>query len=158
MSGTSSGVVRNKFGLRFWIFLRCLALVIAFFLLFTPSFHDRYFGVAKNEAAAVGRLQRINELEKSYVADRRNSGFACKLERLYEPTQNMQTGEWAGYRFEMGSCSSEKVGVVRYQVTAVPLRQWVSGVRAFCTDQSGNLFYDSNGSASACLSTQKPLP
>jgi len=33
------------------------------------------------------------------------------------------------------------------KLTAVPLRPWASGVRAFCADQSGNVFYDHNGSA-----------
>lgn len=161
MSATRSGFRGRKFGLRFWIFLSCLAPVIAFFLMLTPSFHDKYFGMTKNEATAVGSLELIHELEKSYASQHPDSGFACKLEKL-GPTQemlqdarvpiNLQTGKWVGYKFEIEGCSSEKDGGFdHYQVTAVPLRQWTSGVRAFCTDQSGNLFYDSNGSASECL-------
>jgi hypothetical protein len=37
--------------------------------------------------------------------------------------------------------------VNRYEVTAVPLRPQKTGIRAFCTDQSGEIFYELTGSA-----------
>jgi hypothetical protein len=42
--------------LKFWILIGFLALLCAFFLQLIPSFHDKYIGVAKNEAPAVDSL------------------------------------------------------------------------------------------------------
>jgi hypothetical protein len=38
-----------------------------------------------------------------------------------------------------------------------PIARGLTGVRAFCTDESGTLFYEENGSATACLSARLPL-
>jgi hypothetical protein len=145
----------------------CLALLFAFFVVLTPSFNDKYFGVAKNEATAVGSLRKIYELENAFATAHPGNGFACQLKEL-RPTENMPdvygngmkllTGEWIGYKFEIVGCTEEKNGVVaHYQVTSVPLRPSSSGVRAFCIDQSGNIFYDQTGSASECLAARQLL-
>jgi hypothetical protein len=168
MSTSRSDLTRNRIGRKFWIPIGSLALLFGFFLVLTPSFHDRYFGVAKNEATAVGSLRKIQELENAYATAHPDNGFACQLKQL-RPTENMRdvygnpmnllAGEWVGYKFEVVGCIPEKNGVVaHYQVTAVPLRPWASGVRAFCTDQSGNVFYDHNGSATECLAARQLLP
>jgi hypothetical protein len=166
MSTFRSGLGQRRIGRKFWIPVGCLALVFAFSLFSLPSFHDKYFGVAKNEATAVGGLRKIYELENEYAAAHRDYGFACQLSQL-RPKENMLdarpmnllTGEWVGYKYEIVACAQEKNGVfARYQVTAVPLRPWSSGVRAFCTDQSGDIFYDHTGSASECLATRHLLP
>ena len=134
----------------------CLALLFAFFVVLTPSFHDKYFGIAKNEATAVGSLRKIYELENAFAAAHPDNGFACQLKELrpaenvpdvYSNGMKLLTGEWIGYKFEIVGCTQGKNGIVdHYQVTAIPLRPWSSGVRAFCTDQSGTIFYEQTGS------------
>jgi hypothetical protein len=159
---------RTRIGWKFWIPAGCLALLFAFFLLLTPSVHDKYFGVAKNEATAVGSLHKIYELENAYATAHPDHGFACELNQLradshmpdgYAIFLNLRTGEWVGYKYEIVGCTQEKDGVfAHYQVTAVPLRPWTSGVRASCTDQTGSIFYDHTGSASECLAARQLLP
>jgi hypothetical protein len=96
-----------------------------------------------------------------------NDGFACQLQRLrpaedattaYDPTTALLAGEWSGYKFVLSRCTpTEKGIVIRYQITAIPIARGVTGVRAFCADESGALFYEESGSASECLSSRLPL-
>jgi hypothetical protein len=151
-----------------WISIGCLILLFAFLAFLSPTFHDSYFGVAKNEVTAVGSLRKIHELEDAYATAHPDSGFVCQLKQLrltenttvvYGKPMNLPTGEWVGYKFEIIGCIPEKNGVfTHYQVPAVPLQFGISGVRAFCTDQSGDVFYAHNGSGSECLATRQLLP
>jgi hypothetical protein len=115
----------------------------------------------------VGSLRKIGELETTYATAHPENGFACQLKEL-RPTENMPdvygnpmnlvAGEWTGYKFEIVRCSADKNKVfAKYEVTAVPVRPRVSGVRAFCTDQSGQVFYELNGSGSECLAFRQLL-
>jgi len=168
MNTSRTDLRRRRIGWKFWIPICFLVLLFALLVVLTPSFHDKYFGVAKNEATAVGSLRKIYELENAYAAAHSENGFACQLKQLrpietmpgvYGNPMNLVTGEWVGYRFEIVGCIPEKNGVVaHYQVTAVPLRPSASGVRAFCTDQTGNVFYDLAGSATECMAAKQPLP
>jgi hypothetical protein len=87
----------------------CLALRFAFFHLRTPSFHDRYFGVAKNETTAVESLHKIYELESAYATAHPDNGLACRLIQLrgdshmpdgYANFLNLRTGEWVGFKYD----------------------------------------------------------
>ena len=122
----------------------------------------------KNAAIAVGSLRQIYKLENAYASAHPDKGFACQLKQLW-PTKNIpdvdgnpmnfRAGKWAGYKFEIVGCTAEKNGgFAHYQVTAVPLTRMESGVQAFCTDQSGKVFSDLNGSASECLAVRLLLP
>jgi hypothetical protein len=138
-------------------------LVIAF----SPHFHDSQAGVRQNESSAVGSLAKINALQSKYAAAHPNEGFTCQLQRLrpaedratdYDPITAVLSGEWSGYKFVLVGCARAANGVViRYQITAVPIARSVTGVRAFCTDESGKLFYEENGSAAECLSSRLPV-
>jgi len=149
-------------GLAAGFLLSCL-LVIAF----SPHFYDSNAGVRKNESAAVGSLAKINALQSKYAAAHPTEGFACQLQRLrpaegkttvYDPTTALLSGEWSGYKFALAGCTSAANGIItRYQITAVPSSRGLSGVRAFCTDESGKLFYEEKGSATECLSSRLPL-
>jgi len=136
-------------------------LVIAF----SPHFHDSHGGIRQNESAAVGSLREIHDLQSKYAAAHPNEGFACQLQRLrpaeataYDPTTALLAGEWSVYKFVLAGCTpTEKGIVVSYQITAVPIARGLTGVRAFCADESGTLFYEENGSATQCLSSRLPL-
>ena len=50
---------------KFWTkLLISLLLLFAVLVFLSPSFHDKYFGVAKYETDTVGSLVQINSLEK----------------------------------------------------------------------------------------------
>jgi hypothetical protein len=145
------------------------AFLLSFLLVFafSPHFHDSHAGVRQNEAAAVGSLRKIHDLQSKYAAAHPNEGFACQLQRLrpaedtataYDPTTALLAGEWSGYKFVLAGCTSTEKGIViRYQIAAVPIARGLTGMRAFCADESGTLFYEENGSATECLSSRLPL-
>lgn len=144
-------------------FLLSLLFVIAF----SPHFYDSHAGLRQNESAAVGSLASINLLQSEYAAAHPNGGFACQLLRLrraqdkadvYDPTTALLSGEVSGYRFVLAACTPAANGIVsRYQITAVPITRGLTGMRALCTDESGKLFFEENGSATDCLSSRLPL-
>ena len=144
-------------------FLLSFLLVLAF----SPHFHDSHAGVRQNESAAVGSLRSIHDLQSKYAAAHPKEGFACELQQLrpaedattaYDPTKALLAGEWSGYKFVVAGCTRTVMGIViRYQLTAVPVVRGSTGVRAFCTDESGTLFYEERGSAVECLSSRRPL-
>jgi hypothetical protein len=144
-------------------FLLSLLLVFAF----APHFHDSHAGVRQNESAAVGSLRKLHDLQNKYAAAHPNEGFACELQRLrpaedtttaYDPTKALLTGERSGYKIVVAECTPTAKGIViRYQITAVPVARGETGVRAFCTDESGTLFYEESGSVTECLSSRLPL-
>lgn len=145
------------------------AFLLSFLIVFafSPHFHDSHAGVRQNESAAVGGLRRIHDLQSKYASAHPNEGFACQLQQLrpakdttpaYDPTTAMLAGEWSGYKFALAGCTAtEKAIVVHYQITAVPITHGSTGVRAFCTDESGTLFYEESGSATECLSSRLPV-
>ena len=143
-------------------------LIVLFVLTWIPSFHDAHFGVARYESNAVGGLSKINELERQYARSHVDKGFACKLPLLltnekkndeYDLVASLLSGEHAGYKFAVGTCAVNASGVtVSYEITAVPAVPGRTGIRAFCTDQSGQFFYDEGGSGTQCLALRRALP
>ena len=139
--------------------LSAILLVFALTPRFLPS------GTRQNESAAVGALRRIHDLQNQYAATHPNEGFACQLQRLrqgdhttndYDPATVPLSGQWSGYKFVLVECAPTKNGIViRYQLAAVPITRGLTGVRAFCMDESGTLFYTQSGSAAECLSSRK---
>jgi hypothetical protein len=124
--------------------------------------------LAKYEADAVGSLAKINSLENQYAVSHPDKGFTCEL-GLLRPQESgtdasdqiseVQSGQRSGYKFGFAGCTPEANGTVtRYQIFAIPIRPGGTGIRAFCTDQTGKLFYDLNGSASECLALRREIP
>jgi hypothetical protein len=169
MNTPSGGLEQtNTKGRKLWVKLLIVFIALfAILMVLSPSFHDKYFGVAKNESAAVGSLRKLNTLESQYAAAHPNKGFACELPLLrlsektdgYDPIAALLAGGWSGYRFAIVGCAPDANGIVtHYGVTAVPTSPGRTGIRAFCTDQSGQLFYDNEASASQCMTARQGLP
>jgi len=133
----------------------------------SPWWHDKYFGVAGNESAAVSVLRNVNALERRRAATHDDKGFTCVMKQLretqltsdaYDSSAALLTGQSRGYRFALVGCAPEANGIVtHYQATAVPVNPYGTGVRAFCTDESSQLFYDNEASASQCLALRQVL-
>jgi hypothetical protein len=80
-------------------------------------------------------------------------GYTCTLSELGNDqliTALTKSGDWNGYAFELTGCSGlNGVGPNRtYKIAARPL---VKGYPVLCTDQSGILKTDDEGSVERCL-------
>jgi hypothetical protein len=144
----------------------CAILLIAWFSV--PRFDGPYRRQFANEAVSVARLRTINRLQAAYSAAHPSEGFACELSRLKaaerpkdsddDPEEFLVSGTRTGYRFVIVNCRASDTGVVNhYQIAAVPIELGRSGFRAFCTNDSGLLWYDSDGSTEGCLALRHPL-
>ena len=138
------------------------------FLTFVPHLDGPHSRRAAHEASAVGRLLDVVRLQKKYAAAHAVKGFACDLPLLqsaeqvdhsdYDPLGFLKTGTWAGYRFTLDGCQLDKNGtVVHYQVSAAPVEKGVSGVRSFCTDETGMIRYDNSGIGTNCYTSGRLL-
>jgi hypothetical protein len=152
-----------------WILVPLIVLGVIFFVsMFVPVLDGPNARQHANEAVSATTLLSIVKLQSSYAAAHPMIGFACELPRLksQEPVKNgylnedkfLMTGERAGYRFAIAGCRADVNGVVtHYQLTAVPREPGKSGIRAFCTDESAQLWYDSAGSSVNCLTSRHQL-
>ena len=169
MSGPSPVLEQHKSG-RWKLLVVSFLSFFCFFALitFSPEWHDKHLGVAQNEFAAVGSLRKITALESQYASAHSEKRFTCELSQPphppdvsgpHDPIAAQLSGEWSGYKFAIVGCAPEASGMVlHYNVTARPTRPYSTGVRAFCTNQSGKVFYDLNGSPSQCLALRQELP
>ena len=108
-------------------------------------------------------------LERKCEAAHVNKGFACELPQLrppesernpghYDPLGFLATGATAGYNLVLANCRTDEKGtVVHYEAATVPVERGRTGVRAFCTDDSGLLWYDAEGSATNCLVSRRAI-
>jgi hypothetical protein len=123
--------------------------------------------LARDEASAIGSLHRLTVLQLRYKTAHPSSGFACELVQLkadassnreYMHETFLLSDSSEGYKFSLTGCEADPHGVVtRYKVTAAPLLPGKTGVRAFCTDQTGRLWYAVNGSGETCLAERRSL-
>jgi hypothetical protein len=119
------------------------------------------------EVTAVGNLRRLATLQGSYSASHPDKGFSCQLSLLkspkpasgdYDPKEFLLSETYAGYRITLPGCEPGPNGLVtRYRAIAVSLEPGKSGVRAFCTDQTGTLWYDAGGSPENCLAAGRKI-
>jgi type II secretory pathway pseudopilin PulG len=99
--------------------------------------------IAANEAAAVNLLLAINSAQLKYAAAKPNVGFACALSALSGPglltagpaDPALAGGSKNGYRFSITGCSGRPA--TSYLVVARPAAPNKTGVRVFCSDQTG---------------------
>jgi len=165
-------LVPNKAAYVTWLSFETLAAAVLYALLaamiFIPVLDGPHSRQHANEAVAVGNLRSVVTLETKYSAAHAEKGFACELAVL-KPMEQTQDGDYdpfsflvkptyAGYKFALGNCSADVKGVVvHYQATAVPVERSRTGFRAFCTDDSGLVWYDAAGSATNCLASRRSL-
>ena len=70
----------------------------------------------------------------------------------------MEAGEYSGYR-SLISCQPNGINVVAsYKITAEPIGLGKAGFSAFCTSESGLVWYDRTGSGEKCLTSRTLLP
>jgi type IV pilus assembly protein PilA len=129
--------------------------------------------IQANEASAINSIATIQKAQVMYASRYPMQGFTCTLSSLGPPPQGQSASTGAadmidgrlaagakdGYTFSISGCTTagRSNTAVTYQVTATPIAPGQTGIRAFCSDQSGNKKYDPSGNAQACLSENNLL-
>jgi type IV pilus assembly protein PilA len=119
--------------------------------------------IAANESSAVASVRALMTAEIRYVAGHPEAGFTCSLSDLSAArliSAPLASGQKTGYVFELQNCSGGPSGGAneKYQVMAHPLMRNQTGIRTFCSDESGVIkVIEAAGSAEACLEHGAPL-
>ena len=111
---------------------------------------------AANESSAVAGVRTLIVAENTYAENHEGGGYTCSLSDLAGQqliSGPLASGQKNGYVFELLNCRPEATGGsnMKFQVVAHPVTPNTTGVRAFCSDESGVIKVDSSGSAQACL-------
>jgi type IV pilus assembly protein PilA len=119
--------------------------------------------MAANEASAISTVRTIDVAEITYASTYGDIGYTCDLASLGGTADqgppapehagliddSIASGSKNGYKFEVKNCTAGSSG--SFHVVAYPMNYNQSGVRAFCSDESGVIKYDPKGSAENCL-------
>jgi hypothetical protein len=134
---------------------------------FIPVLDGPNSRIVAREATAVGNLRKLTGIQRRFSAAHPEEGFTCQMSLLksttpsagdYDPERFLLLDQYVGYRIKLDGCDPDPKGLVtHYRATAVPVEPGKTGVRAFCTDQSGALWYDNGGSADDCLARREPI-
>ncbi len=123
--------------------------------------------IAANESSAVGIIRTINTAQVTYASMYPAVGYTCSLTDLdgTGPAYSKKSaglidsvlagGQKSGYRFILSNCSGSPVDA--YQVTAEPIERGQTGIRVFCSDQTGVIRSSATDSVADCLSIGDPL-
>jgi len=119
--------------------------------------------IRADETSAIQSLRVLNSAEAEYSSTYPEHGFACSLAALGgngasgAPTpeaaqiigDDLTSGHKAGYTLVISDCSKKTVDkhdvFVSYKITAVPDRPGQTGVRGYCTDESGVIRFAPKG-------------
>lgn len=165
-----AGLVLGYFGIAFIPFFLIIAAIAI------PN-HLRA-RIAANEASAMASIRTINTAQLAYHNAYPDAGYACALSELggseAKGTSSaaglidtgIASGTKNGYRFALTGCaaSTQGAGYDSYVVYATPVSPKQSGMRSFCSDQTGVIKTISATSSSvrnteiqACLENGDPL-
>lgn len=117
-----------------------------------------------HETMAPAQLQMLVTTETNFAQKHPDRGYTCKLSDLFGTEYNaeavqdggalfdpaMSGGEKDGYVFALSGCSGAPAS--KYHVTAVP-EDSDSGMKAFCSDETGAVRFASDGSGDTCISS-----
>lgn len=108
--------------------------------------------------SAIGTMRTLVAEEQEFARKHPSRGYSCRLSNFQSSEmlrRLAQTGKRNGYAFEITCPATEQSGIQKtFRTTARPL---VSGVPAYCADQSGVLWWDEAGSPTKCLRNRIPL-
>ncbi len=112
--------------------------------------------MAANESSAVASVRAITSSQVAYWGEHPDVGYACSLSVLrdaHEIDGPLASGLKAGYRFEIMDCEADPPGgaKTKYKVVAYPVTANQTGIRAFCSDESGVIKQHPSGSGRGCF-------
>jgi hypothetical protein len=105
--------------------------------------------------SAIGTMRALAADENKFAGAHPGWGYTCELADITaDPT--IARGRKNEYVFEISGCrgKAESGPNTSYQMTARPLRP---GMPAFCSDQSGIVKADYDGSSANCVKAGQPL-
>ena len=107
-------------------------------------------------------IRTLNLAEVTYAETKHHAGYTCALSDLSSAgllAPQLASGARSGYVLALENCTADAPGGpnVKYQVVAYPMTKNQTGVRAFCSDESGVIKFDVNGSPQACLESGSAL-
>ncbi len=121
--------------------------------------------IAANESSAVASVRTLNTAETSFILAHVDKGYTCALSdladaHLIEPP--LASGQKHGYVFSLQGCASDEIGTLnrpnaKYRVIAYPVTRNTTGVKTFCSDDSGAIKYDTSDDAQDCFLNGSPL-
>jgi hypothetical protein len=113
------------------------------------------------ERIAPSHLEGLLATEQSYSQKHPARGYTCKLSELFPAQRNTNLDTQAalfdagmadpdrdGYSFVLSGCVGSPV--LKFQIAAVP-QEADSGLKAFCTDESGVIRFTQDGTAATCF-------
>lgn len=118
--------------------------------------------IAANEASAVGSVRTITTAETAYAQTFPSLGYTCNISDLGPPASGtpitataagvidsvLASGVKQGYSFMISNCTGTPAST--YSSAGVPLNFGGSGVRSFCSDASGTIWFATDGTAATC--------
>jgi type IV pilus assembly protein PilA len=125
--------------------------------------------IAANESSAFRAVRRITTAEVTYYLANPGVGYTCTLsdlvgnERISSVAKArliddiLASGTKYGYQFVLQNCVRPEKGEGSYQVVAYPVTRDQTGVKAFCSDETGAVRFDTNGSPEECLAHGEPM-
>ncbi len=145
-----------------------VAIILVIAAIAVPSFLRSR--IAANEASAVASVRTLSTAETSYAQAYPTIGYACSLTDLGPPPTGqpysssgagfidsvLASTKKAGYTFAVNNCTGTPV-VSTYQSSAVPLTPGSSGIRAFCSDASGIIWFSTDSSEATCRASGNVL-
>jgi type IV pilus assembly protein PilA len=125
--------------------------------------------IAANESSAYRAVRHITTAEVTYYLANPGVGYTCKLSdlagnerissfakaRLIDDT--LASGTKYGYQFVLQNCVRPEKGEGSYQIVAYPVTRDQTGVKAFCSDETGAVRFNTNGSPDECLAHGEPV-
>jgi hypothetical protein len=120
-----------------------------------------------NENMASARVSVIASTETQYASAHPDRGYSCNMSELFGNISGVGPSERAGYNsiplpaddsggyhFSITGCSGSPVS--KFQVLAVPTES-DSGMKTFCSDESGAVRFEINSKGASCLSHGQPV-
>jgi len=109
-----------------------------------------------NESSALAGVRTLFTAEVSYSSSHPDKGYTCTLSDLSSEgliDAGLAGGQKHGYVFELQDCSPPAEGGanLNFRIVAYPQARHSTGRRAFCTNESGTIKTDADGSPQDCL-------
>jgi len=108
-------------------------------------------------------MQVLLQAEQTYASANPDLGFTCDLARLGPRATNLidgalASGSKSGYTFMLENCNARTgAPATTFSVIAVPVPAPKTGIRTFCSDESGVVRAYRDGGGDLCLAAGRPI-